>query len=78
MSPRKGAITGGIILTVSGSGFSSNMTSTSVTIGSAPCDVVSANLTYITCRTSAQSAGTYGVEVGSLCNVTGVCDLSVT
>uniref|UniRef100_A0A3B4AFD8 Uncharacterized protein n=1 Tax=Periophthalmus magnuspinnatus TaxID=409849 RepID=A0A3B4AFD8_9GOBI len=52
--PRRGGTAGGVLLTISGSGFSSNMTEVNVTIAGVVCDIQSCNSTTILCVTNAQ------------------------
>ncbi|XP_030002867.1 PKHD1 like 1, tandem duplicate 2 [Sphaeramia orbicularis] len=54
VSPRRGGTAGGTRLTISGSGFSTNMNEVNVTIAGSVCDVQSANETQIICVTNAQ------------------------
>ncbi|MEE6507574.1 hypothetical protein FKM82_026763 [Ascaphus truei] len=53
--PKRGGTAGGSRLTITGSGFSTNSSSISVTIAQATCEVQSANSTHIICITKAQS-----------------------
>ncbi|KAM9839131.1 PKHD1 like 1, tandem duplicate 1 [Aulostomus maculatus] len=54
VSPRRGGTAGGTRLTISGSGFSTDVTEVNVTIAGSTCDVEFANDTHIICVTSAQ------------------------
>ena len=54
---------GGTNITIYGVGFSYNMSTIVVTVGNAPCTLVSANFTQITCILSNHSAGYYDVSV---------------
>uniref|UniRef100_A0A3B4U1D6 PKHD1 like 1, tandem duplicate 2 n=1 Tax=Seriola dumerili TaxID=41447 RepID=A0A3B4U1D6_SERDU len=54
VSPGRGGTAGGTRLTISGSGFSTNMNDMNVTIAGSVCDVQSTNNTHIICVTSAQ------------------------
>ncbi|XP_029299003.1 LOW QUALITY PROTEIN: PKHD1 like 1, tandem duplicate 1 [Cottoperca gobio] len=54
VSPRRGGTAGGTRLTVSGSGFSTNMNEVNVTIAGSVCDVQSTNNTHIICVTNSQ------------------------
>ncbi|XP_071356429.1 PKHD1 like 1, tandem duplicate 1 [Trachinotus anak] len=54
VSPRRGGTAGGTRLTITGSGFSTNMNEVSVTIAGSVCDVQSTNNTHIICVTNAQ------------------------
>ena len=56
ISPRHGSIFGGTIVTVSGRGFSDNMSAVLVNIGDVPCKVLSSRSTRIVCKTGASSA----------------------
>ncbi|XP_053571903.1 fibrocystin-L [Bombina bombina] len=55
VSPKRGGTAGGTKLTITGSKFSANISSISVTIAKAPCDVQSANTTHIICTTTSHS-----------------------
>ncbi|XP_054620387.1 fibrocystin-L-like isoform X2 [Dunckerocampus dactyliophorus] len=52
--PRRGGTAGGTRLTISGSGFSTDLSEVNVTIAGSVCDVQSANDTHIECVTNAQ------------------------
>jgi len=52
VSPSSGSVHGGQVLTVTGGGFSGNLTNTIVSIGEAPCVVVSTTPAEIICRTT--------------------------
>ncbi|XP_057684607.1 fibrocystin-L-like [Corythoichthys intestinalis] len=54
VSPQRGGTAGGTTLTISGSGFSTNLSEVTVTIAGSLCDVKSANDTQIVCITGAQ------------------------
>ncbi|KAM9340526.1 fibrocystin-L-like [Symphorus nematophorus] len=54
VSPRRGGTAGGTRLTVTGSGFSTNMNEVNVTIAGSVCDIQSTNNTHIICVTNAQ------------------------
>ncbi|XP_060949378.1 PKHD1 like 1, tandem duplicate 1 [Limanda limanda] len=54
VSPRRGGTAGGTRLTISGSGFSTNVNEVNVTIAGSVCDVRSTNVTHIVCVTGAQ------------------------
>ncbi|KAK5854666.1 hypothetical protein PBY51_004842 [Eleginops maclovinus] len=54
VSPRRGGTAGGTRLTISGSGFSSDMSDVNVTIAGSVCDVQSTNNTHIICVTNSQ------------------------
>ncbi|KAM3595703.1 uncharacterized protein V6R79_001361 [Siganus canaliculatus] len=54
VSPRRGGTAGGTRLTISGSGFSTNMADVSVTIAGTVCVLQSTNDTHIVCVTGAQ------------------------
>ncbi|XP_036949440.1 PKHD1 like 1, tandem duplicate 1 isoform X2 [Acanthopagrus latus] len=54
VSPRRGGTAGGTRLTITGSGFSTNMNEVSVTIAGSVCDVQSTNNTHIICVTNSQ------------------------
>ncbi|XP_075681934.1 fibrocystin-L [Rhinoderma darwinii] len=55
VTPKRGGTAGGTRLTITGSQFSTNKSTITVTIAQAVCDVQSANSTHIVCITSAQS-----------------------
>ncbi|XP_053190049.1 fibrocystin-L-like [Scomber japonicus] len=54
VSPRRGGTAGGTRLTITGSGFSTDMNKVNVTIAGSVCDVKSTNNTHIICVTNAQ------------------------
>ncbi|XP_056106662.1 fibrocystin-L-like [Rhinichthys klamathensis goyatoka] len=54
VSPRRGGTAGGTRLTITGSGFSSNVNEVTVTIAGSVCDVESANESQIICVTNSQ------------------------
>ncbi|KAI3358131.1 hypothetical protein L3Q82_003134 [Scortum barcoo] len=54
VSPRRGGTAGGTRLTITGSGFSTDMNEVNVTIADSVCDVQSTNNTHIICVTNAQ------------------------
>ncbi|XP_056106663.1 fibrocystin-L-like [Rhinichthys klamathensis goyatoka] len=54
VSPRRGGTAGGTRLTITGSGFSSNVNEVTVTIAGSVCDVQSANESQIICVTNSQ------------------------
>ncbi|XP_072303332.1 fibrocystin-L-like [Eucyclogobius newberryi] len=54
VSPRRGRTAGGVLLTITGSGFSTNMNEVNVTIAGVVCNVQSTNPTHILCVTTAQ------------------------
>ena len=51
ISPTNGSVSGGTLLTITGSGFSHFTSRVNVSIGSIPCKVVSTSLSEIVCRT---------------------------
>ncbi|XP_048451560.1 fibrocystin-L-like [Rhincodon typus] len=53
ISPRRGGTGGGTKLTITGSGFSSDISENNVTIAESPCEIQSVNETNILCVTSA-------------------------
>ncbi|XP_058475058.1 PKHD1 like 1, tandem duplicate 1 [Solea solea] len=53
VSPRRGGTAGGTRLTITGSGFSTNVNDVDVTIAGSVCDVESSNNTHIVCVTNA-------------------------
>ncbi|KAM8966821.1 LOW QUALITY PROTEIN: fibrocystin-L [Pelodytes ibericus] len=55
VTPKRGGTAGGTRLTITGSQFSTNISSISVTVAQAACVIQSANSTHITCITGAQS-----------------------
>ncbi|XP_062266639.1 PKHD1 like 1, tandem duplicate 1 [Platichthys flesus] len=54
VSPRRGGTAGGTRLTITGSGFSTNVNEVNVTIAGSVCDVQSVNNTHIVCVSGAQ------------------------
>ncbi|XP_069372727.1 PKHD1 like 1, tandem duplicate 1 [Paralichthys olivaceus] len=54
VSPGRGGTAGGTRLTITGSGFSTNMNEVTVTIAGSVCDVQSTNNTHIICVTNSQ------------------------
>ncbi|KAK9957826.1 hypothetical protein ABG768_012036 [Culter alburnus] len=54
VTPRRGGTAGGTRLTITGSGFSSNVNEVTVTIAGSVCDVQSANESQIICVTNSQ------------------------
>ncbi|XP_056273684.1 fibrocystin-L-like [Pseudoliparis swirei] len=54
VSPRRGGTAGGTRLTISGSGFSSDINKVNVTIAGSVCDVQSTNSTHVICVTNSQ------------------------
>jgi hypothetical protein len=52
ISPNVGSLAGGTIVTIQGSGFSSNKSELVVYAGGRPCEVVKSDMTSIQCRTS--------------------------
>lgn len=64
VSPMSGSVAGGTALTIVGTGFSSDISSITVTIGGQQCEVRFANYSTIMCLTSANDVeGTYSVNV---------------
>ncbi|KAF7655004.1 hypothetical protein LDENG_00062160 [Lucifuga dentata] len=55
VSPRRGGTAGGTRLTITGSGFSTNINEVNVTIAGSVCDIQSTNNTHIICVTNSQS-----------------------
>ncbi|CAJ1082786.1 fibrocystin-L-like [Xyrichtys novacula] len=55
VSPRRGGTAGGTLLTITGSGFSTDKSKVTVTIAGSVCDVKSTTNTKITCVTNSQS-----------------------
>ncbi|KAM8882915.1 PKHD1 like 1, tandem duplicate 1 [Synchiropus picturatus] len=54
VSPRRGGTAGGTTLTISGSGFSTDVEDVNVTIAGSVCDIQSTNTSHIICVTNAQ------------------------
>uniref|UniRef100_A0A8C2XFR8 PKHD1 like 1, tandem duplicate 2 n=1 Tax=Cyclopterus lumpus TaxID=8103 RepID=A0A8C2XFR8_CYCLU len=54
VSPRRGGTAGGTRLTISGSGFSTDINEVNVTIAGSVCDVQSTNSTHVICVTNSQ------------------------
>ncbi|XP_035685638.1 fibrocystin-L-like [Branchiostoma floridae] len=77
VSPEQGSTEGGTQLTIRGSGFVSSMDSTTVTVGTVPCDIQSFSYTEIICITQAASERTRDVTVTQATSghhVDSVCD----
>ena len=53
ISPTAGSMEGGTLLTIAGSGFTFFTSRVTVSLGTVPCDVVTATLSEITCRSGA-------------------------
>ena len=63
VSPMRGSVQGGTTLTITGTGFSSDITAISVDIGGAPCEVEFANYSTIVCITNDNSEGDHYINV---------------
>ena len=63
VTPSSGSTAGGREITIYGSGFGSSKASATVSLGGSPCDIISINMSQITCTTSAHAAGTVSVDV---------------
>ena len=55
VSPKEGSIAGGTVLTITGSGFSRDQSELEVFAGGEPCDILTSEITEITCRTRSNS-----------------------
>ena len=64
--PAQGSVAGGTILTVSGSGFSTNVSNNIVYAGGRPCTVLSADFNTITCQTSPVEAAAISSFVSNI------------
>ena len=65
ISPSSGSINGGQVITISGGGYSGNVSDTTVTIGAAECSVKTVSPAQITCVTSSCTESCGEVEVTS-------------
>ena len=65
ISPSSGSIHGGQLITISGGGYSGNVSDTTVSIGDADCDVKTVSPAQITCVTSSCTESCGDVEVTS-------------
>lgn len=63
VSPMRGSVRGGTTLTITGTGFLSDVTAISVDIGGAPCEVDFANYSTIVCTTNANTEGDHYINV---------------
>ena len=63
VTPSSGSIAGGQILTIVGSNFGNNADKVNTSIGGSSCEVLTVNMSCITCRTSPNSQGTFPVVV---------------
>ena len=63
VSPARGSLQGGTTLTISGTGFLSDVTAISVDIGGSPCEVNFANYSTIMCITNSNSEGEHDINV---------------
>lgn len=75
VSPSAGPLAGGTTLTITGTDFLSGAT---VLVGTSACTVTAVTGTSITCVTSAQVAGTYGVTVTNFDSQSGTLPTSFT
>ena len=68
VTPASGSVHGGHLITIAGGGFSGHIKDTTVTIGAAPCKVVTATPAQITCTTSncTESCGDLTVSSGKV------------
>ena len=51
ISPKQGSLSGGTVLTISGEGFSTNVTQNTVRLGDVQCGVFESTETQMKCRT---------------------------
>ena len=65
ISPSSGSINGGQVITISGGGYSGNVSDTTVTIGAAECSVKTVSPAQITCVTSSCTESCGEVDVTS-------------
>ena len=63
VSPVRGSLQGGTMLTITGTGFLSDITAISVNIGGSECEVGFANYSTITCITTSNSEGEHFINV---------------
>ncbi|GAQ89759.1 hypothetical protein KFL_005590010 [Klebsormidium nitens] len=63
VQPTKGGLAGGLVMTISGTGFSSNITDYSIVIGGARCLVLTSSVTGVSCLTGAAAAGMRPIQV---------------
>lgn len=63
VTPSSGATAGGSEITIYGTGFGNKMSRASVSLGGSACEVLSINMSHITCRTSAHAAGNVPVYI---------------
>ncbi|XP_066276424.1 fibrocystin-L-like [Branchiostoma lanceolatum] len=68
VSPEQGSTEGGTQLTIRGSGFASSVDSTTITVGTVPCDIQSLSYNEIICVTQAASERTRDVTVSQVVN----------
>ena len=74
IKPSRGSIGGGLLVTISGSGFGVTPNDSTVTIGGSICDILNISMTKISCVTSSHGTSNASVnvavggEVGSLLN----------
>ena len=61
--PSSGSTAGGREITIYGSGFGNEKSSAVVSLDGSPCDIISINMSHITCTTSAHAAGSVSVDV---------------
>lgn len=65
VQPTKGGLAGGLLVTLTGSGFSPSSTDYNVTIGGARCVVLNSSWTGLRCLTGAAPAGTWPIQASS-------------
>ena len=65
VSPSDGSVAGGTLLTLSGRGFSSEISKVSVSIGGSVCTVLTSSYSTVTCTTSPGAEGRYNMIVTS-------------
>ena len=61
--PSSGSTAGGQEITIYGSGFGSTKDRATVSLDGSPCDIISINMSHITCITSAHAAGSVSVDI---------------
>lgn len=78
ISPQSSSVNGGLVLTISGSGYQGNTSSVFVTVNGLDCPVQSVSYTEVTCLTPTSNGGIKAVEVKVRANgnlIPAVCDV---
>lgn len=63
VSPASGSTAGGQVITISGSGFGNKKENATVSLDGSPCEILTINMSQITCRTSVHSVGRVSVDI---------------